>query len=176
MDNWRLTLLNTHLTLRSIVPWPHRRLVAPEHKEKISPWHPLQSLRRLLTENASPGQLAAAGALGVFVGTSPLFGAHTITILFVAGFLRLNKVCAVAASNLCMPPFVPAMCIELGHYLRDGSWLTEFSVRTLGYQGLQRLWEWALGFLVLGPLLAALTAAVIYAMALLLKRQERAAG
>ena len=28
MDNWRLTVLNTHLTLRSIVPWPHRRLVA----------------------------------------------------------------------------------------------------------------------------------------------------
>jgi uncharacterized protein (DUF2062 family) len=176
LDNWRLTLLNTHLTLRSIVPWPHRRLVAPERAEKISPWHPLKSLRRLLTEHASPGQLAAAGALGVLVGTSPLFGAHTITILFVAGFLRLNKVAAVAASNLCMPPFVPALCIELGHYLSQGSWLTEFSLQTLGYQGLQRLWEWLLGFLVLGPLLAALTAAVIFVTAQLLKRENRVSG
>ena len=175
-DNWRLTLLNTHLTLRSIVPWPHRRLVAAGPRVKISPWHPLQSLRRLLTEHASPGQLAAAGALGVMVGTSPLFGAHTITILFVAGFLRLNKVAAVAASNLCMPPLVPALCIELGHYLRFGRWLTEFSLQTLGYQGLQRLWEWLLGSLLLGPLLAALTAGAIYLMAQLLKRESRAAG
>ena len=176
MDNWRLTLLNTHLTLRSIVPWPHRRLVAPEQQKKISPWHPLQSLRRLLTEHASPGQLAAAAALGMLVGTSPLLGAHTIIILFVAGFLRLNKVAAVAASNLCMPPLVPALCIELGHFLRFGHWLTEFSLETLGYQGLQRLWEWLLGSLLLGPLLAALTAGVVYLLAVLVKREERVAG
>ncbi len=26
MDNWRLTLLNTYLTLRSMLPWPHRKI------------------------------------------------------------------------------------------------------------------------------------------------------
>ncbi len=30
MDNWRLTLLNTHLTMRSIVPWPHRKILKAE--------------------------------------------------------------------------------------------------------------------------------------------------
>ena len=175
LDNWRLTLLNTHLTLRSIVPWPHPRLVAAEPEEKVSLLRPLRSLRRLLTENSSPARLGAAGGLGVAVGATPLFGAHTITILFAAGFFRLNKVAAVAASNLCMPPLVPALCIELGHYLRHGRWLTEFSLQTLGYQGLQRLWEWLLGSLLLGPLLGGLTAAAIYLATLLLKRDAHAA-
>ena len=178
LDNWRLTLLNTHLTLRSIVPWPHPRLLAaePQEKEKISLLRPLQSLRSLLTENSSPGRLGAAVGVGVAVGATPLFGLHTITILFVAGFFRLNKVVAVAASNLCMPPLVPALCIELGHYLRHGQWLTEFSLQTLGYQGLQRLWEWLLGSLLLGPLLGGLSAAIIYLAALLLNRDAHAAG
>lgn len=174
-DNWRLTVLNTHLTLRSIVPWPHRRLVAAEQGVKVSVFHPLRSVRTLLTENISPARLAAAGAVGVTIGALPIFGAHTVAILFAAGFLRLNKVAAVAVSQLCMPPVVPALCIELGHYLRFGRWLTEFSLRTLGYQGLQRLWEWLLGSLLVGPVLALLTGGAVFVLAQLLWRKSRAA-
>lgn len=176
MDNWRLTLLNTHLTLRSIVPWPHRRLVPTGEEERFSLLRPLQSLRRLATENTSPAQLGAAAALGVVIGALPIFGAHAVTILFAAGFLRLNKVVAVGVSNVCMPPLVPALCIELGHFFRFGNWLTEFSLQTLGYQGLQRLWEWLLGSLLLGPLLGALVGGLIYLAAQGLRREDRVAG
>jgi len=172
MDNWRLTLLNTHLTLRSIVPWPHRKLIhSDQDKPKVSIFHPVTSLKTLLRENTSPRQLAAAAFLGVFLGATPLVFAHTITILFAAGFLRLNKVAAVGASQLCMPPLVPALCIELGYYLLNGTLLTEFTLETLGYQGLQRLWEWLLGSLLLGPLLGGLTAAIVYLIARSLRRE-----
>jgi hypothetical protein len=39
--------------------------------------------------------------------------------------------------------------------------LTEFSLETLGYQALERLYEWLLGSLVLAPLLALLVGGLI---------------
>ncbi|MDY0268462.1 DUF2062 domain-containing protein [Trichloromonas sp.] len=173
-DNLRLTLLNTHLTLRSVLPWPHRKLIAGEGGElKVSVLHPLRSIRTLLTEHATPGQLATAGAVGVFLGALPLIACHTLAILFVSSFFRLNKVAAVGASQLCMPPLVPALCIEAGYYLRHGAFLTEISLETLGYQGLERLYEWLLGALLLGPILALTTAGIIFIMARFLLRSGR---
>jgi uncharacterized protein (DUF2062 family) len=173
MDNFRLTLLNTRLTLRSVVPWPHRKIVpAGENKGRLSVLRPMQSLRTLLTENATPGQLAAAGALGVILGAAPLIACHTIVILFAAGFLRLNKLTALGTSQLCMPPIGPALCIEAGYFMRHGEFLTELSLETLGYQGGQRLWEWLLGSLIVGPALALAIAPAIYVMARMLRREH----
>lgn len=175
LDNFRLTLLNTHLTMRSVLPWPHRKLVAPAQGE-VSLLRPLQSLRQLLTEHHTPAQLATAGALGVFLGALPLIACHTVAILFACGYLRLNKVAAVSASQLTMPPLVPALCIETGYFLRHGEFLTEISLETLGHQGLERLWEWLLGALLLGPLLAGAVALVVYLTAQSLLRRQQAAG
>lgn len=174
-DNLRLTLLNTKLTLRSIAPVPHRQILdLAEDNGKVSVWHPVRSLKQLLTENASPVHLATAGALGMFLGTLPLIGFHTITILFAAGFFRLNKVAALSTSQLCMPPLVPALCIETGYFLCHGKFLTEISLQTLGYQGLERLYEWVIGSLLLAPFLSACIGAIIYLMAFFVKRTRRA--
>lgn len=174
-DNLRLTLLNTKLTLRSIAPVPHRQIFdLAEDNGKVSVWHPIRSLKQLLTENASPVRLATAGALGMFLGTLPLIGFHTITILFAAGFFRLNKVAALSTSQLCMPPLVPALCIETGYFLCHGKFLTEISLQTLGYQGLERLYEWVIGSLLLAPFLSACIGAIIYLMAFFIKRTKRA--
>lgn len=169
-DNLRLTVLNTGLTMRSVAPWPHRKIITDRTSgDKISVLRPLRSIRQLLTEHLSPRQLAAAAALGVFLGTLPLIAAHTIAILFAASYLRLNKVAAVSASQLCIPPLVPALCIETGYYLRNGRFLTEFTLETLGRQGLARLYEWLLGSLLLAPLLALAVGAVVYLLALIVR-------
>ncbi|NLC71434.1 MAG: DUF2062 domain-containing protein [Desulfuromonadaceae bacterium] len=176
-DNLRLSLLNTHLTMRSVLPWPHRKIIIENgKKEAISVLRPIRSLRTLLTENTTPGQLAAAGALGVFLGAVPLIAFHTLAVLFAAGFLRLNKVAAVSASQLCMPPIVPALCIEAGYFMRHGEFLTEISLRTLGYQGLERLYEWFLGSLVVGPILAVTVGLFIYLLALMVRKERHAQG
>ena len=177
MDNWRLTLLNTHLTLRSIAPWPHRKLVErqaadSDKLEVLSVFRPIGSIRQLLRENSSPHRLAVAAGLGVFLGTLPLLFCHTIAILFVCGFFRLNKVAAVSSSQLCMPPIVPALCIELGYYVRHGHWLTELSLQTIGYQALERIYEWFLGSLLLAPLLALLVWALTYLLAWMVQRED----
>ena len=172
-DNARLSLLNACLTTRAMIPWPHRQLApSGQVREKISLLHPVRSLRILMSGDNTPKRLAAAGALGVFLGALPLIALHTAAILFSASFLRLNKIAAVAASQVCMPPLVPAMCIELGYFLRHGRFLTEISVETLGYQGLERIWEWLLGSLVLAPLLSALMGGLIHLTASLIRYRE----
>ena len=168
-------LLNLHWTMRSITPIPHRKIVSSHQHpgEKISVWHPVRSIKQLLTENTSPRQLAVAGAVGVLLGTLPLIAFHTIAILFTANYFRLNKIAALTTSQLCMPPIVPALCIEAGYYLRHGAFLTEVSLETLGYQALDRLFEWLIGSLVLAPVLAILVGGVIFLMAhILAKRQS----
>ena len=77
---------------------------------------------------------------------------------------------ALAAGQLCIPPLVPALCIEAGYFLRHGRFLTEVSLETLGYQALERIFEWFLGSLVLGPILGILVGTAVYVSALCLKK------
>ena len=174
IDNLRVALFNFHLTMRSIVPWPHQKLISKDTSgEKISVFHPLRSIKTLLTENTSPWQLVSAGALGVYIGTLPLIGFHNITILFAANYFRLNKVVALATSGLCVPPLVPALCIEAGYFMRHGTFLTEISLKTLGYQALERVYEWLIGSLVLAPVFAVLVGGIIFLAALFIKRTRK---
>lgn len=165
-------VMTVHLTMRAITPLPHPKIVhdSKEPNKKISVIHPLRSIKALLTENTTPWQLCLATAMGVFMGALPLIAVHTIVILFAAGFFRLNKVAALAASQLCMPPIVPALCIEAGYYLRFGEFLTEISIETLGYQAIDRLYEWLLGSLLMGPGLAVIAGAVVYLAAIMIRR------
>jgi uncharacterized protein (DUF2062 family) len=169
-DNLRLTALNTHLTMRSLLPWPHRQVADANAQTCITVWHPLRSIRRLLVERTTPRELMFAVALGVFLGAVPLIACHTLVILVVAALLRLNRLAAVGASQLCMPPLVPAICIEVGHLLRCGRFLTLEGVQNvgnasfvqLGYMGLQCLWDWCIGSVPVGAALALLFGVTTY--------------
>jgi len=168
-DNLRLTRLHTWLVLRALMPWPHPRLVeqSPEEaravlRETLSLLHPVNFVKYLCREHTSALQLAAAAWMGVFLGALPLLALHTVTILYVCHRLHLNKVAAVTASQLCMPPVVPVLCIQAGYFLRQGAFLTEFTWHTLVVQAPLRLWEWLLGSLLVGPLLGLLVGALVY--------------
>ena len=170
-DNLRFSVLNTHLTLRSLLPIPHRRLAGlPRRTSGVSLLHPWRSLRAVLHESSDPLSLGLAAALGMVLGAAPLIGLHTVAILASAGYLRLNRPIAVAASQLCMPPLVPALCIETGYVLRHGRLLTELSMQTLGREAPLRLFDWLLGSLLLGPLLGVVIGGVVWAMAASLRK------
>ena len=171
-DNLRLTILNTRLTIRCIMPVPQKQYVQDE-SGRLTSLHPLRSLRILLSRNETPKNIALAGGLGVFIGTLPIFGVHSLTIILVLGSLRLNKLAGLATSQLCMPPFVPAICIEVGHYLLHGSFLTELSLQTLGYEALSRLWEWVIGSFVMAPVLGLLCGAIVYLLACCVRQGMR---
>ncbi|MDR3669390.1 MAG: DUF2062 domain-containing protein [Holophaga sp.] len=154
-DNLRLAGLHTLLVLRALSPWPHRRVVP----------RPGGGLRRLLRGHASPLELAAAVGLGIFLGALPIIPFGLAVIVYVTGKLRLNPLAGAAASNLCVAPFVPFLCIQAGHLLRYGRLWSQFNRATLLGQVHQRAWEWLLGSLVLGPLLGLAGALVTYALA-----------
>lgn len=127
--------------------------------------HPIRLIKRLLAEHASPRSLAAAAALGIVVGATPFFGVHTLLVYVLASRLRLNRLMALGTNQLCMPPIVPAVCIEAGYYMRHGVFLTEVSWRTLGREAVQRFWEWLIGSLVVGPALAVVVGGGIWLLA-----------
>lgn len=166
-DNLRLTFLHSRLICRALIPWPHKKIIAEnpaaiEEPKKQSIFHPVKLLKRLCLEHTTSLQLAVAVWMGIFLGALPLIAVHTVVIIYVCHRLHLNKPAAVAASQICAPPVLPAICIETGYFMRNGTWLTEVSYDILVLQIHQRLWEWLLGSLIVGPLLGAVVAFSAY--------------
>ena len=172
-DNLRFTLMHIRLIARRLLPLPHKRFVEPtQEKFDIKEIRqPMELLRKLLKENATPLGLAVSGAMGVFIGALPLFSTHTIVIVYVAVRLHLNKVMALVTQNVCMPLVVPILCIELGHYALNKKLLTQFSFQTAFKELPLRAYEWFLGSLVIGPLLAIICGAAIYYAAAAMRKQ-----
>jgi glycosyltransferase involved in cell wall biosynthesis len=167
-DNLRLTHLNTKLMFRSFIPIPHKKIIRGS-TPRFSILKPVKSIQLFLGQNVSPFQIAVSGSAGVVLGTLPLIALHTVAILMVSGFFRLNKLVAVGTSQFCMPPIVPALCIETGYFItHNGTFLTDISLETVGNQGLQRIYEWFLGSLIVAPVLGLLTFVLIYVIAGLL--------
>lgn len=175
-DNVRLSLLHTSLVARRLVPLPHQRLVEREKtqlKENLKIGNPLKTLGKLCRENSSPFWLAVAVWFGIFLGALPLIACHTVAIIYVAYRLHFNKVAAVAASQFCMPPVVPALCIEVGYFMRTGTFLLDLSWERWLLEVHQRLWEWFLGSLIVGPILGAIGGVLMYTVARRYQRDKK---
>jgi glycosyltransferase involved in cell wall biosynthesis len=177
LDNLRISHGHAKLVGRRLLPWPHHQLVkrAGDH-----PWlllrHPIRFFRGLLLEHATPAELGMAAAVGTFIATLPLISLHTVAILYVATRLHLNRVMAVAIQNLCMPPVVPFLCVELGYRMRHGCWLSAMTRETWVHQAPQRVWEWFLGSLVAAPLIAVVTGFLVFGLAAWLGVKGAGAG
>ncbi len=77
----------------------------------------------LREEHSSPTRLGLAVAVGLFIGTLPLYGLHLGICLAVAWATELNKVTVYAAANISNPvvaPFLVAMGIVIGEFIRFG--------------------------------------------------------
>ena len=168
-DNLRLTVLNTYLTLRSMLPIPHRRYVSAtqEGVRKQSYWEQLKE--NLRTKN-NIVKNAFSAAWGIFCGSIALPGIRQVMLFSGAGFWNLNRILIISFEKLCIGPIIPAICIEFGYFLRHGHWLTEFNLTTLGRQFLSRLWEWIVGSLFVAPLLALVTFCLVWGIGWMLNR------
>ncbi|MDF1614726.1 DUF2062 domain-containing protein [Desulfurivibrio dismutans] len=163
-DNLRLTVLHTRLLLRRLLPLSHHRVAgqSPPTAEKLAVRRPWQTLKRICSEHTSPVWLATAVWIGLFMGALPLIACHTVAIIYVTHRLHLNKLAAVAASQFCMPPVVPVLCIQVGYFMREGGLLLDLSWEKWLLEIHLRLWDWLLGSLVVGPVLGLIGAGLIY--------------
>jgi uncharacterized protein (DUF2062 family) len=83
-------------------------------------------LDRLLGEGSSPLELGAATFLGVLVGVTPFYGLQMVLVLALATLLRLNRLAALAAVQISIPPVYPllvAASLETGSFILRGDWL-----------------------------------------------------
>jgi glycosyltransferase involved in cell wall biosynthesis len=171
-DNIRISLMHTRLVGRRLLPVPHKKLVnTAKHPDRSLLLHPVKFFKLLLKENATPLGLALSGAVGTIFSVLPLIGIHSIVIIYVTSRLHLNKIMALSIQVIYSPPFVPFVCIETGHYLRNGYFLTEFTL-----SGLMTNWkiyflDWLVGSLVLVPIYTIVAFFAVYFTALKIQKK-----
>jgi uncharacterized protein (DUF2062 family)/SAM-dependent methyltransferase len=126
-------------------------------------------LFKLRTQATSPGQQAAAVALGVFIGCSPFYGFHLALCLLFARWFRLNFALTYLAAHISLPGLGPLLFLaelEVGRRLRGASYL---HVRLADFKGLgfkQVGVDLLLGSAVIGGVLALLFALLAWRLAL----------
>ena len=171
LDNLRLTRIHTMLVGRRMLPVGHRKLVGNRNTLDVSLLrHPGKVLKMLLKESATPEGLALSAAVGMFIAVLPILFMHSVVIFYFSMRFNLNKIVTLNIQHLAVPPFIPALCIEVGYYLRHGRWLTNLSFATVFQQFSSRLFEWFIGSLIIAPLAALLTGAAMYVTAAVIKK------
>ena len=139
--------------------WPSRT--------RIRQWfHELHFTLR--TEGDSPGRLAAAIAIGTFVGCTPLYGTHLAICVALASLLRLNRALTYLAAHINNPltaPWLWALSFGIGHRLIVGVWPPWSVSEVLGAGVLAIGRDLLLGSLALGALLGTLFGGAAYVVA-----------
>lgn len=102
-DFTRISLLNTCLVIIALLYIKPRDYFRTFQKKGFKRFF----LEDLLHSEDSKLKKSLSVALGVFIGISPIWGFHTVTVLFLAFAFRLNKLIAFAFSNVSLPPFIP---------------------------------------------------------------------
>jgi len=126
----------------------------------------------LLTERLEPGRAAAAVFLGIFIGIVPIYGLQTVVALGLAFLFRLNKPLTFASTfinNPLLQPLIVVSSVELGGFLRTGSFQPWKLSAMTGTHLKEGLLSWVVGSLALGVLVGGL-GAVLTATALHLKK------
>ncbi|WP_437732406.1 DUF2062 domain-containing protein [Sorangium sp. So ce1335] len=130
--------------------------------------------RELRGSELSAGRTAVAVAIGLFIGSQPIFGCHTPLVLLLCLWFRLDAAIAWVAANISNPLFAPALLtaeVQVGAYLRTGSWL-RLHEKMSWAQALSEFPEYMfLGAPVVGIALAALGGGLIFVVVALKRRR-----
>lgn len=171
-DNLRISLMHTRLIGRRLVPLPHKKLVdnhkGPQYSLLLNP---IVFFKALLKENTSPMALALSATVGTIIAVLPLIGVHTIAIIYVTARLHLNKIMALGIQIIYSPPFVPFICMETGHYLRYGKWITELTLSSFKTNWSDYILDWFIGSLVMAPFYAIVAFIGVYFIALKIQKK-----
>ncbi len=116
-DFTRISILNTWFVLVTLLYIKPRDFIRSFKKKGFKKF----LAEDFLGVDDSPIKKAQSIALGVFIGISPLWGFHTLLVIFLAVALNLNKVIAFTFSNISLPPFIPFLLLAS---VQIGSWIT----------------------------------------------------
>lgn len=171
-DNFLISCMHMHLIGIRLLPIPRKKL-RPGPDFDFSLLHPKRFFLYLLSENATPKQLAAATFVGAFLAALPLFGLHTPLILYAASVLHLNRLMAYMIQHPFAPPVFPVICVEIGYFMTHGRWLASLSWQTPVRELLNIFGHWCLGSLILALPCALLCAVLVYFTAIFYRKLRR---
>lgn len=117
-DFTRISILNSVLVLIALLwfwPWKCLRSFTKENVKKFISDHITHS-------GESNFRITLAVMFGVFMGIIPVWGYQMILAGVLAHFMGLNKVIAVVASNISLPPMIPFLLY--GSYA-TGGWILD---------------------------------------------------
>jgi glycosyltransferase involved in cell wall biosynthesis len=160
-DFARISVLNTWFVLVALF-WIKPRDLYRKFRKK--------GIRKFLKEDVlhssdSPKKKALSIVLGVFIGLSPIWGFHTITVLALAVMFKLNKVIAFAFSNVSFPPFIPFILyasLKLGSFITGEELVFSMDEMTENYGFLTHLKTYLIGSITLASLAAVLLGLLSY--------------
>jgi uncharacterized protein (DUF2062 family) len=155
LDSLRAVAMHTRLLACAVPRWPKRLALG---------FRPVALWRRLRTAPRARNEFAAGLAVGVFFSCVPIYGAQGVASILAARAMRVNRLSALAGSQLSTPP-LNALLISIsllaGHVLLHGSWPAIWhapgsSLRPLSVVRAVLL-DWTVGGVLLGAVLGCLT-------------------
>lgn len=118
-----------------------------------------KGFKRFLKENileteGSNEVKAKSIALGLFVGITPLWGFHTVIIIFLASIFKLNKALSYMSTQVSFPAFIPFiifLSMIIGAPFAGGT--TDFENQTLDMDFVKNnLIQYVIGSLILATI------------------------
>ncbi|MDR2772984.1 MAG: glycosyltransferase family 2 protein [Elusimicrobiota bacterium] len=167
--NAALGILNTYLTIRSMLPIPHKKYVYDGTGQPIS-LNPYKVVMGQIKNKNNPLNLGLSAAWSMFCGSLALPGLRNMILIVGVGWFNLNRLVAFSVDKLAIPPFIPFVCVEVGYFMRHGEFLTEISWRIIGREFGYRVLEWFLGSLIVAPIAAIVVGSVVFVAGHILRK------
>jgi len=130
----------------------------------------------IVNNEDSNSKLAKSVALGLFMGVTPIWGWQIVTTIGLAHLLRLNKVVAVTASNISLPPLLPII-LFLSYFM--GGLVLGSNISGLNYdQGIGFQWikenisQYLIGSLIFGALLSSVLGFFAYILLSIFRKKQ----
>ncbi|EKD27417.1 MAG: hypothetical protein ACD_79C00729G0002 [uncultured bacterium] len=172
LDNLRISLTHMKLVCRRLLPIFEKNSfkdMINEDLKVLNYWkHPVKLLKMLLSENLTPLGISTSAAMGIFIGTLPILGLHIVSIIYICSRLHINKMVALSIQNFCAPPFIPALAILIGYYLRTGELMNSLSLEMIF--DTNRIYEWIVGSIILAPIAAIITFILVYMISVTMQK------
>jgi glycosyltransferase involved in cell wall biosynthesis len=143
-DFTRITILNIWLVILTILYIKPRDLFRKLQKKGVKRF----IVEDFIGSNDSARKKALSIALGVFIGLTPLWGLHTIIVIFLAVVLNLNKTIAFVFSNISLPYFIPFILfasVQMGNYILGQNLSYNISDITENFEVLKHLKTYIVG-------------------------------
>ncbi len=170
-DFTRISILNTWLVILTILYIKPRNLYRKFKKKSIKRF----IIDDLIGSNDSPRKKALSIALGVFIGLTPLWGLHTLIVIFLALVFNLNKTLAFAFSNVSLPPFIPFIVfagIKMGNYILGQDLPFNISDITENFEELKHFKAYIIGSFTLAAIVAPTLGLLSYFLFILFQKKK----